>query len=141
MELKIAAELSNLDQVKKFITDELEAYGFGMKQMFQVELAVEEIFTNIAHYAYQPDHGDAWIRCQVERGEQDTCVITFVDMGTPYNPLEKEDPDLTLETENREIGGLGIFLTKKLMDTMEYKYEAGKNILIISKRKEKEGEG
>lgn len=138
MELKTKAEISNLDQVKEFVTGALEECGFGTKQIFQVELAVEEIFTNIANYAYNPECGDAWIRCQVERGERDRFVITFIDEGIPYNPLEKADPDLTLDAEEREIGGLGIFLTKKLMDTMEYKYESGRNVLIITKQKEEE---
>ena len=136
MELKTEADLKNLDQVKDFVLSQLEEFGFGMKQIYQVELATEEIFTNIAHYAYQPGRGNAWIRCQVEQNDRDTFVITFIDEGIPYNPLERKEPDLTLNVDEREIGGRGIFLTRKLMDSMEYRYESGKNILVVTKRKE-----
>ena len=135
-ELKISAKIENLDQVKEFVLSRLEEAGFGMRQLLQVELAVEEIFSNITSYAYHPEDGDAWIGCHVENGEPVRAVIEFMDAGTPYNPLNKEDPDITLSAEEREIGGLGIFLTKKQMDSLEYKYEDGKNILLITKKME-----
>ena len=125
-ELEIGAELENMEQARAYVTAQLEQAGFEQKQIMEVELAVEEIFCNIANYAYKPEKGDVLIRCQLE--ESDTCSITivFIDQGVPYNP------------EEREIGGLGIFLSRALTDSMDYRYEDGKNILTITKEK-KEG--
>lgn len=97
----------------------------------QIDLAVEEIFVNIAHYAYSGHGGEASVSCFVADG---TISITFEDGGIPFNPLEKKDPDITLSAEERSIGGLGIFLTKKFMDNVNYVYEAGKNKLSFSKK-------
>jgi anti-sigma regulatory factor (Ser/Thr protein kinase) len=89
---------------------------------------VEEIFVNIAHYAYTPETGSVTIRMSV----QENIVIEFEDSGKPYNPLEKEDPDIKASAEEREVGGLGIFMVKKIMDKVEYRREGNKNILTIS---------
>lgn len=134
--LRIGADLNNLETVQNFVTLELEKARFSSKQIMQVEVAVEEIFCNIANYAYHPEKGDTWIRCEIRREGEERVEIEFIDEGIPYNPLEKEDPDTTLSLEEREIGGLGIYLTKHLMDRMEYHYDNGKNILIITKKKE-----
>lgn len=132
-ELRVSAEVEQLEKVQEFVESELEGSGFSMKQIMQVEIAVEEIFCNIANYAYHPTEGEALIRCSLE--EDDSLRIEFIDSGMPYNPLEREDPDITLNAEEREIGGLGIFLTKKLMDTVEYHHESGKNVLVVKKSK------
>lgn len=136
MELKVRADLDHLNLVMEFITGELKKNGFGEKQVYQVELAAEEIFTNIATYAYQSGSGDVWIQCQARKGHPETFMITFMDEGIPYNPLDRADPDITAGVEERQIGGLGIFLTKKMMDTLEYQYKDGKNILYIMKQKD-----
>lgn len=133
-ELKVSATVNELERVQAFIEEELEAAEFSMNQIMQIELAVEEIFCNIANYAYNPKEGEAVIRCNIEEKE-DRVRIEFIDSGMPYNPLEREDPDITLTAEDRDIGGLGIFLTKKLMDTVEYYYESGKNVLVVMKNK------
>ena len=134
--LRIEAELNRLEEVQDFVRQALEEAGFGIRQQMQVELAVEEIFCNIANYAYHPGKGEALIRCEIHRTEDNECLeISFIDEGTPYNPLEKEDPDVTMSADEREIGGLGIFLTKQVMDSMEYRYEEHKNILVIKKIK------
>ena len=100
----------------------------------QVELAIEEIFVNIASYAYpSPDSGDVTITADVS-GEQKELTVVFQDGGTPFDPLAKEDPDITLPIEQRRIGGLGIFLVKDNMDDVTYRYADGKNILTIKKR-------
>jgi len=126
-EMLIDAEVENLDAVLEFIAEELEAVP--MKLQTQIAIAVEEVFVNIAHYAYPPEGGEAIIRITVG----DEIVIEFEDKGIPYNPLEKPDPDTTLNTEDREIGGLGIFMVKKIMDAVEYRREDDKNLLIIRK--------
>ena len=98
----------------------------------QIDVAVEEIFMNIASYAYAPATGTAQViltLCEEPRGVE----ITFIDGGVPYDPLAKEDPDVTLSAQERQIGGLGIFMVKKTMDAMTYEYRDQKNILKIKK--------
>ena len=99
----------------------------------QIELAVEEIFVNIAHYAYRPQIGQATVRVEVKE-EPLSVIITFIDRGVPYDPLKRSDPDVTLSAEEREIGGLGIFMTKKVMDEVAYEYKDGQNVLTLKKR-------
>ena len=128
--LEIKAEVENLDKVTAFIDEQLEAADCPMKAMMQIELAVEEIYVNIAHYAYAPNVGDALITVDIVG---DTALITFEDSGVPYDPLAKADPDLSKSAEEREVGGLGIFLVKKTMDDIRYEYVNGSNILTIVK--------
>ena len=99
----------------------------------QIDLAVEEIFVNIAHYSGSEE---AEIDCGYHIGGDGSGVLTvvFKDRGKPFNPLAKADPDLTLSAEERNIGGLGIFLTKKFMDSVEYEFIDNMNILKISKQ-------
>jgi len=106
--------------------------GCPPKAEMHIEVAAEEIFVNIAHYAYAPQKGSATVR--VEVGEDPVSVtITFMDRGTPYDPLSREDPDVTLGAEERAIGGLGVFITKKTMDDVAYEYRDGRNILTLKK--------
>lgn len=128
-ELVIDATTENLDAVLDFINSELEENGCSTKLQTQIAIAVEEIFVNIAHYAYNPDVGGAAIRVKID----DEITIEFEDKGAPYNPLEKADPDVTAGADEREIGGLGIFMVKKIMDAVEYRHESGKNVLVIRK--------
>lgn len=95
-------------------------------------VAVEEIFVNIAHYAYGGKSGEAIINLDIKQDPK-CCRVEFRDHGIPYNPLEKEDPDITLSAEEREIGGLGIYMVKQSMDLVEYRYEDGCNILTLEK--------
>ena len=104
-----------------------------MKTQMQVDVAVEEIFVNIAHYAYAPGTGAATVQAEAS-AETKTLTVTFIDSGVPYNPLEKPDPDVTLSAEDRQIGGLGIYMVKKSMDDMRYEYRDGRNVLTLEKR-------
>ena len=132
-ELNITAVPENLEQVTAFVEAQLEQWDCPPKVLMQLTLAVEEIFINISSYAYDPEIGPATIR--VEVGQEPIEVsITFMDKGKPYDPLQKKDPDLSLSAEERQIGGLGIFLVKKTMDDIRYEYVGGKNILRIVKR-------
>ena len=128
-ELTIEALVSNLDEVIDFVNEQLEAHDCPMKEQIQLDVAVEELFVNIASYAYNPETGPATIMIYPL-----SVIITFVDHGVPYDPLAKEDPDITLTADERQIGGLGIFMVKKSMDEVVYKYEDGKNILSIKKK-------
>ena len=139
--LSIEANLDNLDQVTGFVESCLEETGCSMKQIMQINLVVEEIFVNISHYAYSNTASDGSIIPDTGTGpcdiilntDESRIMLTFIDEGTQYDPLQKEDPDITLSAEEREIGGLGIFLVKKVMDDVSYRYEGGKNILTLTK--------
>jgi anti-sigma regulatory factor (Ser/Thr protein kinase) len=131
-ELVIAAELKNLPCVLDFIEGHLEGTSISIKQKMQILVAVEEIFVNIASYAYAPDQGNAIVRIEFS-DEPVEVTITFMDNGIPFDPLQKRDPDVTLSAEERRIGGLGIFMTKKTMDSVDYEYKNGQNILRLKK--------
>ena len=131
-ELKIEAKNENLSQVINFVDGLIEGMDCNVKTQSQIELAVEELFVNIANYAYTPKTGDATIRVFADKDKR-VVSITFIDSGMPYDPLAKEDPDITLSAEERQIGGLGIFMVKKCMDEIEYEHEGGQNILTIRK--------
>lgn len=131
-ELDITAIPENLNTVLEFIDSHLEQTGCSMKIQMQIDLAVEEIFVNIAHYAYQPDIGPATVRVEV-KPDGSAVTITFIDQGVPFDPLAREDPDVTLSSEQRGIGGLGVFLVKQNMDNIQYEYENGSNILTMKK--------
>lgn len=130
--LEIEARTENLDEVIGFIDGVLEEYGCPMKTQLQIELTVEEVFINIASYAYAPNIGNAKISVEVN-GETAAVTMIFEDSGIPYDPLAKEDPDVTLPVSERGIGGLGIFLVKKNMNDVKYEYRDGKNILTLTK--------
>ena len=132
-ELDVEATDEMLDTVIDFVNEELEKAGADMKATTQIDVAVEELFVNIAHYAYNPDTGPAKVRIEVD-DDPLAVSITFFDNGIPYDPLAKPDPDVSLSVEERQIGGLGIFMVKKSMDNVEYEYKDGQNVLKITKK-------
>ena len=139
--ITVDAVIANVAKVTDFVNEELDRLGCSMKAQMQIDVAIDELFGNIANYAYHPEVGKATVeirseKCTAEAGDPEEVtqvLITFTDHGVPYNPLEKEDPDVTLSADKRQIGGLGIFLVKKTMDDIEYEYKDGKNILTIKK--------
>ena len=131
-DITVDATLDNLEVVRNFVSEELESQGCSMKVMMQIEIAVEEIYVNIVHYAYNPEVGKATIRCEVTDNPMQV-IIQFLDSGMPFDPLAKADPDITLSAEERGIGGLGIFMVKQSMDEVNYEYVEGKNVLTIKK--------
>ena len=131
-ELELEAKVENLSDVLAFVDEELEGEGCSMKIQMQIDIAVEEIFVNIANYAYSPEIGTATVRIEV-MGDPPAVDITFIDGGVPYDPLAKADPDVTLMAEERQIGGLGIFMVKKSMDDVKYEYLDGHNVLTLKK--------
>ena len=131
-ELTITATVENIEVVTDFVNEQLEAFDCPMKAQIQIDIAIDELFGNIAHYAYDPEVGDATVRVEVVEDPL-AVVITFIDKGVPYDPLAKADPDITLSAEDREVGGLGIFMVKKSMDEITYEYKDGQNILAIKK--------
>ena len=131
--LKIPADLKKLTDVLLFIDDQLENIGCPLKTQMMIDIVVEELFVNIAHYAYRNGMGEAVISVQKHLDPAEI-IIEFRDNGIPFNPLEKEDPDVTLSAEKRKIGGLGIFMVKKNVDDIKYRRENDQNILTIMKR-------
>ena len=130
-ELNVEAVDTNLEAVQDFIREQIGLSCEDVKTLMQIDLAVEEIFVNIAHYAYT-DGGNVRINCDVV-GNPPTLTIIFADCGRQFDPLAKPDPDVTAAIEDRGIGGLGIFLTKKYMDKVEYAYRNGENVLTLVK--------
>lgn len=131
-ELTLRAETDNLNQVLDFVNGLLEEKEYPTNVIFELDIAVEELFVNIAHYAYAPEKGDATIQVSFE---EESVMITFIDSGIPYNPWARKDPDTTLSLEERQIGGLGIYMVKNSMDKVDYVYRDGKNVVTIKKRR------
>ena len=130
--ITVEAKLENLSAVTDFVIGELENRDCPMKVVMQMELVIEELFVNVASYAYKENTGEVTV-CRSFDEDKPAVNLIFADSGTPYNPLEHKDPDTTLDAEDREIGGLGIFLVKKNVDEISYKYENGQNILTVKK--------
>ena len=131
-EFETTALKDNLPEVLTFVEEQLTALGCSKKIIMQIDIAVEEIFVNIASYAYAPQIGPAVIRTEITE-EPLSVIISFVDSGRPYDPLARPDPDVHLPASERRIGGLGIFMVKKSMDDVSYEYKDGQNILTIKK--------
>ena len=131
-ELTLEATVENLTPVLAFIEQQLEKAGCPFKTQMQIAVAAEEIYVNIARYAYLPGTGEATVRLDVT-DDPPAARLTFIDSGTPFDPLQKTDPDITLSAEEREIGGLGIHIVKKSMDEVRYEYVDGKNIFTMVK--------
>lgn len=133
IEKEFDAKVNELPNVISFVEGELEKYEFSLKIISKFNLVVEELFINIASYAYKENEsGKCKIIIEYDKEKQEV-KISFEDNGIKFNPLEKEDPDTNFEIQDMQIGGLGIYIVKESMDNVEYKYENNKNILILSK--------
>ena len=131
--MKVVALQQNLHAVLEFIEKILDEAECPLAIKMRITLAAEETFINIASYAY-PEDSPGPVELSVGiTDEPRSIVLTFEDQGKPYNPLAKDDPDVTLSVDKRRIGGLGIFLTKKTMDNVSYEYRDGRNILKLTK--------
>ncbi len=125
------AEDDAFPEVSEYVEGWLEEHDCPMKTTMQISVALEEIFVNVAHYAYPNPPGklDIGLDCS-----DNTVTMQFIDSGKPFDPLAKEDPDITLSVEERKIGGLGIFMVKKTMDDVAYEFKDGKNMLTVVKK-------
>ena len=132
-ELTVDATLDNLRLVNAFLEEHLEEADCPLKAQMQIAVAAEEIYVNIAHYAYAPETGTVTLRLELQE-EPPAVTLTFLDSGIPFNPLDRTDPDVSLPAEEREIGGLGIFMTRKSMDDLRYEFRDGQNVLTLIKR-------
>ena len=112
---------------------ELEKFDCPFKAVTQINIAVDELYSNIVRYGY-PNETKGPVTVEIKVADDPRAVyVKFIDEGIPYNPLTKDDPDITLSAEERQIGGLGIYMVKKTMDSIKYRYENDKNILTIKK--------
>ena len=129
-ELTVEARDEQLAAVQNFVQELLDSAGVSVKEQMQISIAVEEIFVNISHYAYTPDVGYATIRVRITENPAEL-ALTFLDRGVPYDPTKAQSPDLSLPASEREVGGLGIFMTKQLVDKICYEYRDGQNVLTL----------
>lgn len=127
--MRIEAIDTNWESVFDFLSEEMSAAGCDMEFIYTVAIAAEEIFVNVCHYAYQPATGMVTVGIDAS----DRVLMRFEDEGVPYDPLAKADPNVALSAESREVGGLGIFMVKQMMDEVAYCYEDGKNIFQMAK--------
>lgn len=131
-EIRLPATIDNISTVMSFVDAELEKRNCPEEEKIKIDVAIDEVFANIASYAYAPAEGEATVKVEFTEEPLQVTII-FIDNGKPYNPLLKDDPDTTLSAEERAIGGLGIFIVKQSMDSVEYSYEEGCNVLKIKK--------
>ena len=127
------AKVEALSDVLGFVDQTLESCSCPMKTQMAICVAIEEVFVNVAHYAYGDGEGDMTLGIFFDE-ESRTITFRMTDKGVPFDPLQKADPDITLSAEEREIGGLGIYITKKTMDAVTYAYENGENVLTMTKK-------
>ena len=127
------ANTEALPDILGFVEETLESYGCPLKIQMALCVAIEEVFVNIAHYAYDGGEGHVSLGIAFDASEG-TVTFRMTDKGIPFDPLKKPDPDITLSAEDRDIGGLGIFIAKKTMDCVTYAYENGENILTMIKK-------
>ena len=132
-ELTIKAAIENLPAVTAFLDEILEAADCSMKAQMQLDVAMDELFGNIARYAYAPGEGDATVRVSVDTDAR-VAEVTLIDSGIPFNPLEASQPDTAASAEDRPIGGLGIFLVRKTMDDVSYVRDGDRNVLTLRKK-------
>ena len=126
------AAISDIDAVTEFVEIELEKLDCPMAITMKLSVAIDEIFSNIVFYAYEGGTGPATVQIRPQRSP-DGVTLLFIDEGIPYDPLAREDPDVTLNAEERGIGGLGVFIVKQFMDDVRYEYTDGQNILSLYK--------
>lgn len=131
-EKTMVATIENIPVITAFVDELLEKHNCPTKAQVQVDIAIDELFSNIANYAYNPDVGPATVKVAVD-DDPLSVIITFIDNGVQYDPLAKEDPDVSLPASERQIGGLGIYMVKKSMDELNYEYKNGQNIFTIKK--------
>ena len=132
-EITVNADIENIAVVTEFVNEALKTARCPGRAQMQIDIAIDELFSNIAYYAYGQRGGDILLRLEfpeVSGGVR----LTFIDRGTPFNPLKKKDPDITLSAEERQIGGLGIYMVKQSMDEVSYEYTDGENRLTVVKK-------
>jgi len=132
-EITVEAVTDSISKVTDFVDDALDRIGCPPKANAQIDICIDEIFGNIARYAYGAEKGSATVRLDFDEEER-LLSLTFVDSGTPFNPCDVPEPDTTSPLAERPIGGLGLFMVRKMVDSMEYQRQEPFNILTLRKR-------
>lgn len=131
-EITVDATIDNVQTITDFVDERLEEMNCPVKAQMQIDIVIDELCSNVARYAYSDRTGKVTV--SVDTVDKPMKVwLTFTDEGVPYDPLAKEDPDITLSAEERKLGGLGIYMVKKMMDEFRYEYKDGKNIVTVCK--------
>ena len=131
-EITLNTEKGSTARVEAFVEEELERIGVPHKILMKMCIVIDEIFSNIVNYAYGPNIGPATVKLGFDDATK-TLTLVFIDEGVPFDPRESKEPDIELAIEDRPIGGLGLFMVKKIMDHMDYRRENGRNILTLTK--------
>ncbi len=132
MHLTVEAKIANIVSVTEFVNKRLQSMGCSRRALTQIDVALDELFSNVCRYAYPGDVGSVTIHVK-ELPEENAVSITLEDAGMPFDPLSRKDPDITLGLHERGIGGLGIFMVKKTMNDVRYEYRDGLNVLTVTK--------
>ena len=125
------ADTSELEALFDYSTLLLEKLSFTHHDIIMINTALEEVFVNVAKYAYE-EGGTVEVTLSNDKNK---VTFIFKDHGKEFNPLDREDPDITASSSEREIGGLGIFMAKNIMDDISYEYKDGYNILTMIKKR------
>ena len=131
-EITVPATMENFSKVTAFVDEQLEGLSCPLKAQTQINVSIDELLSNIARYAYAPGTGVVTVRFCFDADTR-TVSISFLDSGIPFDPLSQAAPDINAPAEERAVGGLGIYLVRKTMDRVDYRYADGKNILTIQK--------
>lgn len=131
-ELTVTASIDKIAEVTAFVDSFLEEHDCSIKVQMQIDIAIDELFSNVCYYAYDEKDGLVIIRIDLDETSR-TFEMSFIDNGKQYDPLKREDPDITLSAEERGVGGLGVYIVKKSMDELKYEYIDNQNVLTIKK--------
>lgn len=132
-EINVLVQREKLTEIETFLEERMESMGLSMKLMNKVQVSADEIFSNIVNYS-----GAAECRISLKKKGTDL-ELKFEDNGKAFDPTNSENPDVTLSAEERKIGGLGIFMVRKMTSSMNYEYRAGWNFLTLTFATEQEG--
>ncbi len=133
-DINVDVKTESIGILNEAIENIMRDEGASEAKIISIDVAIDEIFSNIIFYSGLKEDDKALIRVTVEDDDEKKITLEFIDTGKPFNPLERPEPDVTKPAEEREIGGLGIFMVKKSMDHVSYRHEDGKNIFTIMKK-------
>lgn len=122
------AKVELIPQIGEYVSEYAEKAQLHPKQIIHLQVAIDEVVSNICHYAYQKPPGEVLVQIESEEGR---FVVDFIDEGLPFDPLTVDEPNINADTADRDVGGLGIFLVRRVIDEVHYKRDGGKNILTL----------
>lgn len=129
--ITLPANLDSLYESMSFVVSHARNLGFDDEKIGEIKLALEEVLVNIYKYAYRNSDLDGTVEITCKLSDAQDFVIQIIDSGVPFDILTVQEPDVTAEIDDREIGGLGIFFVRRLVDDVRYRREGGENILTL----------